>query len=347
MIEEKKSPENSDLTKTGKSGLIKEKAAGFEKFYKNSITGVGEDASVVKLDEKYAVFSSKLFIENVHFDLGYFPLKHLGYKCVAVTLSDILAMNVIPTQLRVNIAVSNRFSKPAIDELMEGITICCKIYKIDLIGLDISSSSVGLIISMEAVGQANNKTMVNRAGAGEKELICVSGDLGAAYTGLLLLEREKQVFKAHPDNQPDLSEFDYLIERQIKPEPRFDLIDALKKEEILPTSMIHVTDGLASALMNVCKASQKGCMVYENKIPVDTLTCNTLRDLKIVATTIALNGGEDYELLFTVKQEDFEKIQHIENVSIIGYITEPEEGYMLISNDEKVIELQAQEFSGY
>jgi len=328
----------------GKFGLIRKLSSKFTQQHLSTFAGIAEDASVVKNGKKYSLFSSKLFAENIHFDLVYFPLKHLGYKCVGVALSDILGMNVIPTHIRVNIGISNRFSLSAIEELMGGIQLCCHYYQIDLVGLDFTSSVSGLTIAIETFGQTDKNRIIRRNGAKEKELICVSGDLGAAYAGLILLEREKRVFEVNPDEQPDLAGYDYLLEKQLKPEPRFDVVRRLEQENILPTAMINISDGLASALIQLCTQSKMGCTIYENKLPIDTLTFNTLKELKIVATTIALNGGEDYELLFTVKQENYEKIQKIETISVIGYIHEEKAGKNLITNDECLIELKAQGF---
>lgn len=328
----------------GKFDLIKELAAPFQTTHSSSVAGIGEDASVVKLGKQNMIFSSKLFVENIHFDLTYFPLKHLGYKCVIASLSDVLAMNGIPTQIRVNLSISNRFSIEAVRELMDGIRLCCQNYKIDLLGLDVTSSQTGLTISTEAIGAIEEKQLVRRSGNKDRELICVTGDVGAAYTGLIILEREKKVFEANPEMQPDFAGHEYLLEKQLKPEARFDIIRELQKADILPTSMINVTDGIASALIHICNASHTGCTIYENKIPIDTLTFNTLKEMKLVATTVALNGGEDYELLFTIKQEDYEKIEKLEDISIIGYIHEESAGRNLITNDEHLIELKAQGF---
>ena len=334
-----------EICQFGKFGLIQKLSTKFTSQQTSTFAGIAEDASVVKDGKKYSLFSSKLFVEKIHFDLTYFPLKHLGYKCVGVTLSDILGMNVIPTQIRVNIGISNRFSLAAVEEFMSGIELCCRYYHVELAGLDITSSASGLTISMTAFGETTDKPgVVKRDSAKEKELICVSGDLGAAYAGLILLEREKRVFEANPNEQPDLAGYDYLLEKQLKPEPRFDIVQTLEKEKILPTSMITVNEGLASALIQLCTQSKVGCTIYENKLPIDILTFNTLKELKIVATTVALNGGEDYELLFTIKQEDYEKIQKIETVSVIGYIHEESAGKNLITNDECLVELKAQGF---
>lgn len=337
-------PKRNEIEKLGKFSLINKLNENFKIQNDSTVLAVTDDAGVVKFGTKQAVVASKLFIENIHFDLSYFPLKHLGYKCTGIAISDILAMNAIPHQLTVNLGVSNRFSIEAVEELMTGIRACCHFYKIDLIGIDVTSSATGLCIGMTAIGEGNKNSIVKRSGCKENELICVSGDFGAAYTGLVLLQREKKIFEATQNSQPDFEGYEYLLERQLKPEPRLDIIEALGKNEIVPTAMTLVSDGLASALFHLCNASGLGCTIFENKTPIDQLTFDTLRSLKIVATTVALHGGEDYELLFTIKQDDYEKIQKIENVSVIGYMGEKNGGRYLISNDNCQIELKAQGF---
>ncbi|MDR2979363.1 MAG: thiamine-phosphate kinase [Bacteroidales bacterium] len=337
MFEDK---ERQEIESVGKYPLIQKLSEKLEFTHAETLCGIGEDAAVVKVTEGVGTHVSRLFLEYVHFDLTYFPLRHLGYKCAAVAMSGLVAMNVIPSHLRLNIAVSNRFSVEAMEELMTGVRMCCRRYGVDIVGLDIGSSLTGMAISTDAFGFAQESDIVMRKGAGEKELICVSGDLGAAYAGLLILEREKQVFEANSQMQPDLEGFDYLLERQLKPEPRVDIIKLLKSKAIQPTAMTNVDEGLAGALSNICRASDKGCVIYEEKLPIDILAFNTLKELKIVATTVALSGGEDYELLFTIKQDDFDKINTMENISVIGYIQEPSAGENLITNDEKVVELK-------
>ena len=342
MFEDK---QRSEVEQLGKFGLIDKLSAKFPTIHETSYKGLKEDASVLKNGKNYSLLASRLFLENIHFDLAYFPLKHLGYKCVAVALSDIVAMNALPTQIRVNIAISNRFSLEAMDELTEGMRACCQRYEIDLVGLDVQASPTGLVIAIDAMGEVTASKLALRESAKEKELLCVSGDLGAAYTGLILLEREKKVFEANPENQPDLDGYDYLLERQLKPEPRVDIIKELQKNKIMPTAMINLSDGLASALMHLCKNSNLGCTIYESKIPIDVLAFNTLKEMKLVATTVALSGGEDYEVLFTIKQEDFEKVNKIENITVIGYMEEVSAGYHLITNDDKAVQIKAQGFS--
>ena len=343
-MEQEVNPKVEELKELGKFGLIKLLGEKFNHHNASSLTDINENAAVIAHGNTDSVISSKLFIENIHFDLTYFPLKHLGYKTITVAVADIIAMNALPKQVIINIAISNRFSLEAVNELTDGMRRCCDRYGIDLAGLDLCSSQTGLTITVTAVGETDDEHLVQRVGAKENELLCVSGDLGAAYTGLVLLEREKKVFEVNPNEQPNLEEFSYLLERQLKPEPRVDIIQNLQKAGITPTSMTNVCDGLASALIHLCKASKVGSVVFENKLPVDMLTFRTLKDMNIVSTTIALNGGEDYELLFTVAQKDYEALKGVENVSVIGYIKEEAAGNQLITNDDRQIELKAQGF---
>jgi len=290
--------------------------------------------------------ASTLFTEHIDFDLSYFPLKHLGYKVIVASMMDIFAMNGTPTQVRIDLALSNRFAEEAIDELMSGIIFCCSKFNINLVGLDFKPSALGLIIATSMLGEVAPEEEVGRSGAQENELICVTGDLGSAYTGLILLEREKKVFQADPSQQPDFIGVDYLLERYLKPEPP---VWALRNVEALratpqPTSMINLKDGLATGLIQLCNASKLGCTIFEEKLPIDIVTFDKLKELSIVATTIALNGGEDYELLFTVKQEDYKKIKELKEVSIIGYMTPEPSGRHIITNDHKQFELKAQGF---
>jgi thiamine-monophosphate kinase len=335
-----------EVSQMGKEELIKHLGEFFQLSNASSLSGIENDASVLKMGDQLTLTTSTLAIENVHFNLGYFPLKHLGYKTVAAAAADIVGMNGTPSQIRINIGASNRFSVEALEEFTAGVKFCCERYGIDLVGLNITSSNTGLIIGAQMIGTVKEKELVQRKGAAENELICVSGDLGAAYTGLLILNREMQVFAVNPTQQPDLEGYSYIIERQLKPEPRVDVIEDLKKAGILPTSMINVKNGLANALLHLCQQSDCGCTIYEEKLPVDLLTFDTLKELKIVATTIALNGGEDYEVLFTIKQEDYEKIKNLKEVSVIGHITAASAGKNLVTNDQKLIELQAQGFQG-
>jgi len=305
-------------------------------FNKNS-----SEKNILKKEVKM-LFSSALFAEHIDFDLAYFPLKHLGYKTIVATMMDILAMNGTPTQVHINMALSNRFSEEIIDELMSGIILCCSKFNITIAGLDFKPSATGLYIATSMMGEVENGEEVCRSGAKEHELICVTGDLGSAYTGLILLERENKVFQADPSQQPDFIGVDYLLERYLKPEPPNN--EALRIAHIKPTSMINLKEGLATGLIHLGNASKLGCTIFEEKLPVEILTFNTLKELGIVATTIALNGGEDYELLFTIKQEDYEKIKGRKEISVIGYMTSESSGKHIITNDNKQFELRAQGF---
>jgi len=293
-----------------------------------------------KTDAKF-IFASVLFPEHIDFDLSYFPLKHLGYKVIVVTMMDILAKNGIPDQVRINLALSNRFNEETIDELMSGIILCCNKFKIDIISLDFKPSATGLYIATSMTGKVEKGKEVYQSGARENELICVTGDLGSAYTGLVLLERENKVFQADPSQQPDFIGVDYLLERYLKPEP--PSVEMLRTM-LQPTSMINLNEGLATGLIHLCNASKLGCTIFEEKLPIDILTFEKLKELGIVATTIALNGGEDYELLFTIKQEDYDKIKVMKEVSVIGYMTYESAGRHIITNDNKQFELRAQGF---
>lgn len=346
MLEDKnfKRTELSDL---GEFGLIDYLTKDLKHYNSSTIKGVGDDAAVISLDDKKAILiSTDLLAEGIHFDMVYTPLKHLGYKAAVVNFSDIFAMNATPKQLLVSIAISNRYSLEAIEEIYEGIKLACDKYKVDLVGGDTTSSQSGLIISMTIVGEANKNEIVYRNGALENDLVCVSGNLGAAYIGLLVLEREKRVFKANPEIQPDLEGNDYILQRQLKPEARADIIRALNENSIKPTSMIDISDGLASEILHICKQSNKGCQIYEEKIPIDAETALKAEEFKILPTVAALNGGEDYELLFTIKQSDYEKIKNIKNISIIGHITEYSSGVHLITSSGNAIPITAQGWDG-
>ena len=282
-----------------------------------------------------------MLVENVHFDLNYVPLKHLGYKAVMVNLSDIYAMNATATQITVSIAVSNRFPLEALEELYSGIEIAAKIYNIDVIGGDTTSSNKGLIISITAIGHSNDDKIVYRNGAQPNDLVVVSGDIGGAYMGLQILERENEVFKVNPNNQPDLDPYAYIVERQLKPEARKDIVKLLEDLDVKPSSMIDISDGLSSEAIHLCKQSNVGIELYENKIPLDPQVISTCEEFKIDSTTVALNGGEDYELLMTISQEDYPKIKANPNLTVIGYITEANRGMNLITRDNSAIPLIA------
>jgi len=308
---------------------------------------VGDDAAVLNFENKSTLVSTDLLIEGVHFDLSYVPLKHLGYKAVMVNLSDIYAMNAIATQITVSIAVSNRFPLEALDELYAGIGLACKTYNVDLVGGDTTSSSSGLIISITALGVAESENITYRKGASQNDLLVVSGDIGSAYMGLQILEREKAVFKANPNNQPDLEMYTYLIERQLKPEARKDIPVLLNALEVQPTSMIDISDGLSSELLHLCKQSDVGCDLYEEKLPLDPAFINACEEFNLDSTTIALSGGEDYELLFTINQDDFSKIKGNPNLTVIGHVTDASMGVNLVTRGNEKIPLTAQGWKSF
>ena len=333
----------TELEELGEFTLIEHLTKDFEIKNPGTIKGVGDDAAVIDNGGKRTVVSTDMLIEGIDFDMTYTPLRHLGYKAVAINLSDIAAMNATPKQIMVNIAVSNRYSVEALSELYAGIYLACQRYDVDLVGGDTSSSPVGMYISITAIGEVDPHKVVYRSGANVHDLICVSGDLGSAYSGLLILQREKATFKANPNYQPDLASFDYVLERYLKPEPRLDIIKFLNDKDVIPTSMIDVSDGLASDMMQICKASGVGCEVYEEKIPIDyatTMVCGEFG--KMLPVSNALNGGEDYELLFTIKQSDYEKIKDCNEVHVIGYITDQSMGTMMVTPQNTTIELRAQ-----
>jgi thiamine-monophosphate kinase len=338
---ENKDQSRTSLSQLGEFGLIEHLTKNFTINHESTLTSIGDDAAVLDFGDKKAVISTDLLVEGVHFDLAYMPLKHLGYKAVVANVSDICAMNATPKQLTVSIAVSNRFPLEALEELFEGITLASKIYNVDIIGGDTTSSQKGLIISITAIGEANLEDIVYRNGAKVSDLLVVSGDIGAAYMGLQVLEREKQVFQVNPNNQPDLEAYTYLIERQLKPEARNDVKELLEKLEIKPTAMIDISDGLSSEILHLCKQSNVGCNLYEEKIPVDPQLINVCEEFNLDITTIALSGGEDYELLFTIAMEDFDKIKGNPNFTIIGHMVDAQEGNHLITRANTKIELKA------
>ncbi len=323
----------TELTSLGEFGLINHLTEHVEIYNpESSLKGIGDDAAVIKYDnDKSTLVSTDMLVEGVHFDLTYAPLKHLGYKAIAVNLSDICAMNGTPKQVTVSIAASNRFSVEALEELYAGMLYACKKYKVDLVGGDTTSSTSGLIISITAIGEAKPKDIVYRNGAKEKDLVCVTGDLGGAYMGLQILEREKFVFKDNPQLQPDLEGNDYILERQLKPEARIDIIELFKNLDIKPNSMIDVSDGLASELMHLCTQSGVGCELYEDKIPLDPQTFDRAREFSLDPTVCALSGGEDYELLFTLPMSEYDKIKNLPDFTIIGHITPKSSGLNLIA----------------
>ncbi|CAA0198197.1 Thiamine-monophosphate kinase [Tenacibaculum maritimum] len=341
MLEDK-NQERTSLAKLGEFGLINHLTKYFTPKNDSTLRAVGDDAAVLKQTDKQTLISTDLLVEGVHFDLSYVPLKHLGYKAVMVNLSDIYAMNGTAEQITVSIAVSNRFSLEALEELYAGIQLACTTYNVDLVGGDTTSSTTGLLISITAIGTANQEDVTYRNGAKETDLIVTTGDLGAAYLGLQVLEREKQVFKVNPQNQPDLDQYTYLIERQLKPEARKDIAELLKSLTVKPTSMIDISDGLSSEIMHICQQSKVGCKIYEDKIPLDPQVISTCEEFDLDSTMIALSGGEDYELLFTVSINDFDKIKGNPNLSIIGHITAETQGMNLVTRANQEIPLKAQ-----
>lgn len=334
----------TEIATLGEFGLIRHLTEGIELKNKSSQYGVGDDAAVLSYPvDKEMLVTTDLLLEGVHFDLTYMPLKHLGYKSAVVNFSDIYAMNGTPRQITVSLGLSKRFSVEDMEELYAGIRLACEEYGVDIVGGDTSSSYTGLTISITCIGEGEKDKIVYRNGAKETDLICVSGDLGAAYMGLQLLEREKAVLKGgDKDLQPDFAGKEYLLERQLKPEARRDIIKKLAEEGIQPTSMIDVSDGLSSELLHICTQSKVGCRVYEEHIPIDYQTAVMAEEFNMNLTTCALNGGEDYELLFTVPIADHEKVSEMEGVKLIGHITRPELGCALITRDGQEFELKAQ-----
>ncbi|MGB1971130.1 MAG: thiamine-phosphate kinase [Flavobacteriaceae bacterium] len=340
MLEDKNT-RSTPLSSLGEFGLIDKIKAQFNPQHPTSIAGIGDDAAVITHADQ-TVVSTDLLIEGVHFDLSYMPLKHLGYKAVIVNLSDIFAMNAHPTQITLSIAVSNRFSLEAIDELYTGVGLACSRYGVDLVGGDTTSSQTGLILSVSALGQVKKENITYRSGAQPNDLIVVSGDLGGAYMGLQILEREKAVFEVNPQSQPDLSTYAYAVERQLKPEARKDIIELLDDLKIVPTAMIDISDGLSSELLHLSQASKVGCQLYEDKIPIDPEVLGICKELSINNTTAALNGGEDYELLFTVNQKHYAALKNHPLLSVIGHVTEATAGCNLVTGLGQQIELTAQ-----
>lgn len=346
MIEDK-NQEFTQLSDLGEFGLIDHLTKNFKINHKSTVKGIGDDAAILDFKNKKVVLTTDLLVEGVHFDLSYMPLKHLGYKAVVVNLSDVYAMNAKATQITVSIAVSNRFPLEALEDLYAGIETAANIYSVDLVGGDTTSSNKGLLISVTAIGEIENKSMVYRDGAKPNDLLVVTGDLGAAYMGLQVLEREKEVYKVNPNSQPDLTPYSYIIERQLKPEARKDIVDLLSQLDVKPTAMIDISDGLSSEIMHICKQSNVGCDLYEDKIPLDPQVISTCEEFNIDSTTVALNGGEDYELLLTISQNDFLKIKANPNLTVIGYIKEAEAGMHLITRGETKIPIKAQGWKNF
>jgi thiamine-monophosphate kinase len=336
----------TSLAELGEFGLIDRLTKNVKQYHAETLKGIGDDAAVIDLGEKVMLLSTDLLVEGIHFDLTYVPFKHLGYKAAVVNISDIAAMNGIPKQMTVSLAVSSRFSAEALEELYAGVIMACDKYKIDLVGGDTSANVKGLMISVSVTGTANKEEVTYRSGARPGDLLCVTGDLGSAYIGLLVLEREKSVFRVDPDMQPDLTGFDYQIGRQLRPEARTDMRNLLIGIGVRPTAMIDISDGLASEILHICKQSGVGCKLFEGKIPIEANTRELAKEYKIIPSVAALSGGEDYELLFTVKQEDYEKIKDVADISIIGHMTSSTEGKIMITPDGKAVPITAQGWDG-
>ena len=333
----------TEISKYGEFGLIKHLTEKIKLQNASSLKGVGDDAAVLDYKDKRVLVTTDLLLEGIHFDLTYTPLKHLGYKAAVVNFSDIYAMNGQPKQITVSLGVSKRFSVEDLEEIYAGIYLACEKYGVDLVGGDTSASLTGLTISITCIGEGEEGKIVYRNGAKANDLICVTGDLGSAYMGLQLLEREKMVFSNHSENiQPDFEEKKYILQRQLKPEARKDIIDALRKKGIVPSAMMDISDGLSSELIHICSQSNTGCRIYEDKIPIHYEAAVMAEELNMNLVTAALNGGEDYELLFTVSLDDYDKIVLLEGVAIIGHITTPELGLNLVGREGEVIGLKAQ-----
>jgi len=339
--------ERTEISSLGEFGLIDHLTKNIELQNASSVVGVGDDAAVIDHFGKQTVITSDMLVEGVHFDLMYTPLKHLGYKSVVVNLSDIYAMNATPTQVILNIAISNRFSLEAMDEFYEGVYAACERYGTDLVGGDTSSSQKGFIISVTAVGEVAPDKYVKRSTAKKGDLICVSGDLGGAYVGLLFLEREKKIYLENSNIQPDLESEAYVIGRLLKPEARKDIIEFFEREKIIPTSMMDISDGLSSEILHISKQSNLGCVIYEEKLPIAEEMRNAAYKFQIDPTACALSGGEDYELLFTVSQNDYDKISLYQDISVIGYMTEPEKGMHIITKGASTYPITAQGWNAF
>lgn len=346
MIEDK-NQQRTQLSNLGEFGLIEHLTKNFKIKQKSTIKGIGDDGAVLGFKNKKIVVTTDLLVEGVHFDLSYMPLKHLGYKAVIVNLSDVYAMNAKATQVTVSIAVSNRFPLEALEDLYVGIETAASIYNVDVVGGDTTSSTTGMLISVTAIGEVENNGEVYRNGAKPNDLLVVTGDLGGAYMGLQVLEREKEVYKVNPNNQPDLEPYSYIIERQLKPEARKDIFKLLNDLKVKPTAMIDISDGLSSEVIHICRQSEVGCDLYEEKIPLDPQVISTCEEFNIDSTTVALNGGEDYELLFTISQDDYPKIKANPNFSVIGHIKEKSAGIHLVTRADVRIPVKAQGWKNF
>ena len=337
----------TEISTLGEFGLIDHLTKNFEIQNVSTVVGVGDDAAVIDHFGKQTIVTTDLLLEGIHFDLMYTPLKHLGYKAVIVNLSDVYAMNATPTQITISIGFSNRFSVEALDEFYEGVYIACEKHGVDLVGGDTSSSDKGFIISVTAIGEVSPDKFVKRSTAQKGDLICVSGDLGGAFLGLTLMEREKKIFLENPKVQPDLENEDYIVGRLLKPEARKDIIEFFAKNDIMPTSMMDISDGLSSEVLHLCKQSNLGCRIYEEKIPIHDLARKAAFKFGLDPTVCALNGGEDYELIFTLKQEDYDKITLNEEIAVVGYMAELEEGTKLLTKGGNTFDITAQGWNAF
>src|SRR5580698_3023581 len=337
----------TEISSIGEFGLIDRLTANIEIKNASTLLGVGDDAAIIDHFGRQTVVSTDLLIEGVHFDLIYTPLRHLGYKSVVVNLSDIYAMNATPTQITIALGVSNRFSVEALDEFYEGVYAACETYGVDLVGGDTASSKKGFVISVTAIGEVTPDRFVRRSTAKQGDLLCCTGDLGAAYLGLIILEREKKIFLESPQIKADLENEKYVIGRLLKPEARKDIIEFFQQSELLPTAMMDISDGLSSEILHICRQSELGCVLYEDKIPIAEDTRNAAYKFELDPTACALSGGEDYELLFTISQEDHEKLLLNEQISVIGYMTEPEKGKKIITRGGNTFDITAQGWNAF
>lgn len=336
------SADRTEISSLGEFGLIDRIRQQFSLVNASSVLGIGDDAAVINADEHYQLVSTDMLVEGIHFDLSFTPLEHLGYKAVAVNVSDIAAMNGIPRQITVSLGLSNRFSVEAVDALYRGIGFACRDYAVDLVGGDTTAAPSGLIISVTALGTVSENNLVRRSGAHDGDILCVTGDLGGAYAGLQVLEREKITFAENPAAQPHLEVYDYVVQRQLKPKARTDIVHDFYERGIVPTAMIDVSDGLASEVLHLCQQSKVGMRVYEDKLPMDELTVKTADEFQMNAVTLAMNGGEDYELLFTLRPTDFEQLKDHADIHPIGYVQDAKRGAQLATQREQLVPIQAQ-----
>ena len=335
-------PNRTEISDLGEFGLIDRIRQKFSLTNSSSVLGIGDDAAVIDAGESYTLVSTDMLLEGIHFDLSFTPLEHLGYKAVAVNVSDIAAMNGVPRQITVSLGLSNRFSVEAVDALYQGVAYACQDYGVDLVGGDTTASPSGLLISVTALGDVDPERLVRRRGAEPGNILCVSGDLGGAYAGLQVLEREKVAFIENPEMQPQLDAYDYVVQRQLKPKARTDIVHDLNERGVVPTAMIDVSDGLASEVLHLCRQSAVGMQVYEDKLPLDASTIQTASEFQLSAVTFALNGGEDYELLFTVRQPDYEKLKDHPDIHTIGYVQAAEKGANVVTQNDQLVPIQAQ-----